>query len=296
VVTFLNKFLPDYIRELQKKHISKNTLDAYVRDITKFCDFIKNRDEDIENVEVVSVMAYVQYLHKEGRAVSSIVRNIVSLRSFYKYLMLKGIVDENPILYYDIPKVKHNIPKILTVDEVDKLLSAPDTSKDKGIRDKAMLEVMYASGMKVMELLNLNIYNVNLKLSYIRCKNSKNKERIIPIGSVAVKYLKEYLKIRPKLNIYNLDFVFLNLRGVQMSRQGFWKIVKHYAKVANIGKNINAFTLRHSFAVHLLQNGADIRSVQELLGHKDLSATEIYESIVKKNKIAEVYKKFHPRA
>ncbi|AND85175.1 site-specific tyrosine recombinase XerD [Clostridium tyrobutyricum] len=292
----MNSILLNYVYALQKKQVSKNTLDAYVRDISKFCDFIKNRDENIKDIEVVSVMAYVQYLQKEGKAVSSIIRNIVSLRSFYKYLMLKGVVDENPVLYYDMPKVKHTIPKILTIDEVDKLLDSPDLSKDKGIRDKAMLETMYASGMKVMELLSLTIYDINLKLSYIKCRNSRNQERIIPIGSIAVKYLKKYLNVRNRLNTYNLDFLFLNLRGVQMSRQGFWKIVKYYAEKSDIDKNINAFTLRHSFAVHLLQNGADIRSVQELLGHKDLSATEIYESILKKNKIAEVYKKAHPRA
>mgnify|MGYP000942057795 FL=1 len=296
MVVDLNSILLNYVYALQKKQVSKNTLDAYVRDISKFCDFIKNRDENIKDIEVVSVMAYVQYLQKEGKAVSSIIRNIVSLRSFYKYLMLKGVVDENPVLYYDMPKVKHTIPKILTIDEVDKLLDSPDLSKDKGIRDKAMLETMYASGMKVMELLSLTIYDINLKLSYIKCRNSRNQERIIPIGSIAVKYLKKYLNVRNRLNTYNLDFLFLNLRGVQMSRQGFWKIVKYYAEKSDIDKNINAFTLRHSFAVHLLQNGADIRSVQELLGHKDLSATEIYESILKKNKIAEVYKKAHPRA
>lgn len=271
-------------------------MDAYVRDIDRFFNFIKDRKESIKTVEVISIMAYVQYLQKKGKALSSIVRNIVSLRNFYKYLMLRGVIDENPILYYQIPKVEHSVPEILTVEEVDKLLSSPDLSTDKGIRDKAMLEVMYAAGMKVMELLNLTIYDINLKLSYVRCSNSKKKERIIPIGSVAVKYLKKYLNIRPELNVYNLNILFLNLKGVKMSRQGFWKIVKHYAKESKINKNINAFTLRHSFAVHLLQNGADIKSVQELLGHKDLSATQVYSSVLKRNKIAEVYKKAHPRA
>ncbi len=276
--------------------MSKNTMDAYVRDIDKFFNFIKDRKESVEKVEIISIMAYVQYLQKAGKAVSSIVRNIVSLRNFYKYLMLKGIVNENPILYYQIPKIVHNVPEVLTIEEVDKLLSSPDLSTDKGIRDKAMLEVMYAAGMKVMELLNLTLYDINLKLSYVKCSNSKNNERIVPIGSVAVKYLKKYLDIRPELNVYNLDILFLNLKGVKMSRQGFWKIIKYYAKEAKIDKNINAFTLRHSFAVHLLQNGADIKSVQELLGHKDLSATQIYSSVLKRNKIAEVYKKSHPRS
>lgn len=294
-MTILNGFLLDYEETLEKKHMSKNTRDAYVRDITRFFNFIKDRQENIEDVEVVSIMAYVQYLQKEGKAVSSIVRNIVSLRNFYKYLMLRGVLDVNPVLYYHIPKIEHKIPKVLTIEEVDKLLDAPNLNTNKGIRDKAMLETMYAAGMKVMELLSLTIYDIDLKLSYVRCRSLK-EERIIPIGSVAVKYLKNYLRIRPKLNIYNLDVLFLNLRGVQMSRQGFWKIVKYYAKEANIDKNINAFTLRHSFAVHLLQNGADIKSVQELLGHKELSATQIYSSVIKRNRIAQVYKNSHPRA
>lgn len=292
----MNGLLLAYTKELEKKHMSKNTMDAYVRDVDKFYNFIKDRKESIEGVEVISIMAYVQYLQKAGKAISSIVRNIVSLRNFYKYLTLKGIVNENPILYYQIPKVEHSVPEILTVKEVDKLLSSPDLSTDKGIRDKAMLEVMYAAGMKVMELLNLTIYDIDLKLSYIRCSNSRSKERIVPIGSVAIKYLKNYLRIRPELNLYNLDTLFLNLKGVKMSRQGFWKIVKYYAGESKIDKNINAFTLRHSFAVHLLENGADIKSVQELLGHKDLSATQVYSSVLKRNKIAEIYKKSHPRA
>ncbi len=292
----LESFLLGYAEQLEKKHMSKNTLDAYIGDINRFYNFIKKREGNLQEVEVVSVMAYVQYLQKEGKAVSSIVRNIVSLRNFYKYLMVKGIINENPLLYYEIPKVKHNIPKVLTVDEVDKLLNSPDSTTYKGIRDKAMLEIMYAAGMKVMELLTLTIYDIDLKFSYIRCKSLKNKERLVPIGSVAVEYLKNYLDIRPQLNIHSLDTLFLNLRGSPMSRQGFWKIVKYYAKESKINKDINAFTLRHSFAVHLLQNGADIKSVQELLGHKDLSATQIYSAVLKKNKIAEVYKKTHPRA
>ncbi len=292
----MDKVLLKYIENLEKKNVSKNTMDAYVRDVSKFYNFIKEENENILEIEVVSIMAYVQQLQKEGRATSSIIRNIVSLRNFYKYLTVKGFINENPMVNYEIPKVKHNIPKILTVEEVDMLLSAPDLSTNKGIRDKAMLEMLYATGMKVTEILNVTIYDINLKLAYIKCKGSKNQERIIPIGSIAIKCIEEYLKIRQEINIYNLDFLFINLRGIQMTRQGFWKIVKYYAKAAGIDKHINAFTLRHSFAVHLLQNGADIKSVQELLGHKDLSATQIYSSISRKNKIAEVYKKSHPRA
>ncbi|MDU1321666.1 MAG: site-specific tyrosine recombinase XerD [Clostridium botulinum] len=284
-----------YIKDLQKKNLSKNTLEAYRRDVEKFSEFVKSREEKILSVDTVTIMAFVQYLQREGRATSSIVRNIVSIRNFYKYLIKKNMVSEDPTLGYEIPKIERTIPKILSVEEVDKLLNSPDSSK-KGLRDKAMLELMYATGVKITELLNLNIYDINLKFNYIKCRGSKKRERIIPIGSYAVKCLKNYLEVRPAINVYNLDYLFLNLKGTQMTRQGFWKIIKFYAKEASIDKEIDSYTLRHSFAVHLLQNGADIKSVQELLGHKDLAATQIYSSISKKSKIAEVYKNAHPRA
>ncbi|ENK0839820.1 site-specific tyrosine recombinase XerD [Clostridium sporogenes] len=284
-----------YIKDLQKKNLSKNTLEAYRRDVEKFSEFVKSREEKILSVDTVTIMAFVQYLQRERRATSSIVRNIVSIRNFYKYLIKKNMVSEDPTLGYEIPKIERTIPKILSVEEVDKLLNSPDSSK-KGLRDKAMLELMYATGVKITELLNLNIYDINLKFNYIKCRGSKKRERIIPIGSYAVKCLKNYLEVRPAINVYNLDYLFLNLKGTQMTRQGFWKIIKFYAKEASIDKEIDSYTLRHSFAVHLLQNGADIKSVQELLGHKDLAATQIYSSISKKSKIAEVYKNAHPRA
>lgn len=295
-ITTKDELVNKYISHLMNKGLSKNTLDAYSRDVDRFLDFLKERKEDIFDVEEVTIMAYVQFLQKTRRANSSIVRNIVSIRNFYKFLYKKGYIDEDPVVNYELPKVKRNIPKILTIEQVESLLNAPDITCEKGIRDKAMLEVMYATGVKVTELLNMTMFDVNLKLSYIKCRGSKNKERIIPIGRYAVDCLDKYLNIRPNINVYNLDYLFLNLKGVQMTRQGFWKIVKKYAKIADIKKSINSYTLRHSFAVHLLQNGADMKSVQELLGHKDLSATQIYSTISKKSNIAEVYKKAHPRA
>ncbi|APH14586.1 tyrosine recombinase XerD [Clostridium sporogenes] len=291
----MKNIIENYIKDLQKKNLSKNTLEAYRRDVEKFSEFVKGREEKILSVDTVTIMAFVQYLQREGRATSSIVRNIVSIRNFYKYLIKKNMVSEDPTLGYEIPKIERTIPKILSVEEVDKLLNSPDSSK-KGLRDKSMLELMYATGVKITELLNLNIYDINLKFNYIKCRGSKKRERIIPIGSYAVKCLKNYLEVRPNINVYNLDYLFLNLKGTQMTRQGFWKIIKFYAKEASIDKEIDSYTLRHSFAVHLLQNGADIKSVQELLGHKDLAATQIYSSISKKSKIAEVYKNAHPRA
>jgi len=200
------------------------------------------------------------------------------------------------ILHFSIPKVKRNIPLILTVEEINELLNQPENVTFKGCRDKAMLELMYATGIKVTELLNLTIYDVNLELSYIRCNGGKTNERIIPIGTHAVRYLSKYLKFRTEINLNNLSLLFFNTKGDKMSRQGFWKIIKDYAKKANIKKTINSYTVRHSFAVHLLQNGADMSSVQELLGHNSMSTTQIYSTISKKSKLAEVYKNAHPRA
>lgn len=292
----MDEFLLRYINYLKSKNKSKNTLDAYKRDIDRFLKFLLLRDEDLKVVDEISITAFVQELHKNKKANSSIVRNIIAIRNFYKYLSKQGIISEDPVINYEIPKIERNMPQILTLEEVNKLLNAPDLTTEKGIRDKAMLEVMYATGVKVTELLNITTFDVNLKLSYIKCRGSKNKERIIPVGSYAVDCINNYLKIRNLLNIYNLNYLFLNLQSTKMTRQGFWKIIKQYAKIAGINKEITSYTLRHSFAVHLLQNGADIKSVQELLGHKDMAATQIYSSISRKSKIAEVYKKAHPRA
>lgn len=292
----MGEYIDKYIDFLREKKMSNNTLDAYSRDLMRFSNFLIERNENILKINVITLMAFTQELQKKGKANSSIARNIVSIRNFYKYLIRKNIIHEEPTINYEIPKIQHNIPEILTVEEVDRLLSSPNLIKNKGIRDKAMLELMYAAGLKINELLSLTIFDINLKLSYIKCVGTKNKERIIPIGSYAVKYLNEYLAVRNEINIYNLDLLFLNLHGTKMTRQGFWKTIKYYAKQSGINKTINSYTLRHSFAVHLLENGADIKSVQEMLGHNDLGATQIYSTIVKKSKIAEVYKKTHPRA
>jgi len=291
-----NSYLIEFIEKMRKNKLSNNTIDAYRRDISKFLSFLNDRNEDVLDIDTLVIMSYVQVLKRQGKANSSIIRNLVAIRSFYKYLVSIGKINETPFFNYQIPKNKRTFPEILTVEEVDRFLATPDCTDYKGIRDKAMLELMYATGIKVSELLNLTIFDVNLKLSYIRCKKSSNKERIIPIGNYAVEYLREYIKIRDKLYTDNSELLFSNVRGKKMTRQGFWKIVRAYVKKAKINKKINSYTLRHSFAVHLLQNGADIKIVQELLGHNTMSTTQIYTSIYKQNKIADVYKKAHPRA
>jgi integrase/recombinase XerD len=292
----MNDIILKYIESIKKKNLSKNTLDAYIRDLHNFSEFIKFKKVNYKEVDIVCIMSFVQYLKKDGKANSSIVRHISSIRNFYKYLIRQKMVDEDPTMNYEIPKVKRNLPQTLTVKEVEVLLAQPDNTTNKGKRDKAMLELMYATGMKVTELLNLSIFDINIEHSYIKCIGSKHRERMIPIGSYAVDCIRSYLEVRHEMNLYNYNFLFFNIKGQKMSRQGFWKIVKKYAEDANINKAINSYTLRHSFAVHLLQNGANISAVQELLGHSNMSATQIYTKISHKNKLSEIYKNAHPRA
>jgi integrase/recombinase XerD len=288
--------IKDYHEALMKDGLSKNTMEAYIRDISIFLEFLSSSNLDITRIDKMTMMAYIQSLQKSGHAASSIARNIISVRKFYKFLIKRGTVSQDPTYNYEMPKMKRNLPEILTVEEVDILLSVPDITTFSGKRDKAMLEVMYATGVKVTELLDLTMYDINLKLQYIKCKGIRNKERIIPFGKYAAKYLEDYILSRTNKKDYNTNIVFLNSRGNRMTRQGFWKILKQYADIAKINKPLNTYTIRHSFAVHLLQNGADIRSIQELLGNSGMASIQMYTNISERNKLSEVYKKSHPRA
>lgn len=285
-----------YMEELKIRNLSSNTLDAYYRDINNFYNFLKEKGEEINSVDSLILTAYVNYLKSLGKSDSSIARNIVSLRNFYKYLMKRGLIYDNPVILYEAPKVQRELPDILTYEEVDKLLKMPETTTNKGIRDKAMLETMYATGLKVTELTNLKVSDISLKFKYVRCIGSKNKERIVPMGNYACMCIEKYLSIRDIINVNNEDYLFLNLKGQRMTRQGFWKIMRCYAEEANINKDINTITLRHSCAVHMLENGADIKLIQELLGHNALAATQIYFSMINESKLSEVYQNTHPRA
>ena len=292
----MNALLDKYIKYIEGKNLSKNTIDGYRRDLLKYLDFVKERDEDINISDEITINAYIQNRIDKKFSNSSINRSIVAIRNFYKFLYSKGYIHDSPIIYYELPKIKEKIPKTLTIEEIERLLDTPDIGTYKGLRDRTMLEIMYATGMKVSELLNLTLFDINIKDQYIKCKGNKNKERIIPLGTVAIRYIEDYMAIRGRMDGVKGKFFFFNSRGERMTRQGFWKIVKEYAKEAKIDKDMNLYTLRHSFAVHLLENGADIKSLQELLGHVDLSATQKYSYITKRNKLAEVYKNSHPRA
>lgn len=292
----MKQIMAEYIKYIKNKNLSNNTLEAYVRDITNFMEFLEERDENFGDVDSTIITVYTSKLKKEGKADSSIIRTLSTLKGLFKFMIVNGYASEDPLISYEVPKSKRNVPKILSVEEVEKLLNAPDVLTNKGKRDKAMLEIMYACGLKISELLDLKIFNVNLEMKYVKCKGSKNSERIIPIGSYAVKCINNYLQVRDDLNYEKLDYLFFNNKGRRMSRQGFWKIIKAYAEDACIDKNINSYTLRHSFAVHLLQNGANLTAVQRMLGHRNVSATQIYSEAVDDIKLLDVYKNAHPRA
>ncbi len=280
-----------------EKKLSDNTLESYKRDIKQFVNYLmENNVKNLTTTNKTTIITYLIYLQNNGKATSTISRNIASIRCFYQFLLLNNKVDKDPTSNLESPKAEKKIPSILSLIEIDTLLSQPEVSSSKGVRDKAMLELLYATGIRVSELISLDVKDVNLEMGYIKCCTG-TKERVIPIGSVAMKILKEYLEEYRKFFI-KADIetsLFLNCQGKQLTRQGFWKIIKAYTKKANIDKTITPHTLRHSFATHLIQNGADLKSVQEMLGHSDISTTQIYMNL-SKNKIKDVYNKAHPRA
>lgn len=289
----IDKFI-EYI--YNEKSLSQNTLNSYKRDIKQFFMFLKNKDiEMAEDITKTDIIAYLLQLKKDNRASATIARNLASIRSFFQYLFIHRIITNDPTFNLEAPKGERKMPAILSIDEIELLLEQPNSNSDKGIRDKAMLELLYATGIRVSELINLLIEDINLDMSYLRC-SSGSKERIIPLGSMALKAIETYLDVsRGNLAKETEKVLFVNMKGKPMSRQGFWKIIKKYAKDANIHKSITPQILRHSFATHLLQNGADLKSIQKMLGHADISTTNVY-NLINNYKVNEVYTKAHPRA
>ena len=292
----MESVVSSFIDDLKtSKNLSQNTLDSYTRDIRQFLSYLQDTGLNFKTVKKTNIIAYILYLQKGNKATSSILRSIASIRAFYHVLIKNGILEYDPTLNLEAPKIEKKPPRILSIEEVDKLLSVPDVHTSKGIRDKAMLEVIYATGIRVSELISLNVEDVNLELGYIKCNGAK--ERIIPVGKSALDSIALYIKeSRPVFLKNRVDAsLFLNFHGERMTRQGFWKIIKYYASQAGIETEITPHTLRHSFASHLIENGADLKSVQQMLGHSDISTTQIYAEMVK-NKISDVYKRYHPRA
>lgn len=294
--SILNRYI-DYIKN--EKGLTSNTLEAYIRDITQFKDYLtKNGINDATRVNKTVVITYLMYLQKDGKATSTISRNLASIRCFYQYLLNNNLIKEDPTYNLRSPKPERKIPNILTKDEVDILLSQPRGNTFKEVRDKAMLELLYATGIRVSEIIALNVDNLNLELGYLSLEEDSQNSRIIPVGSVALKHINKYVhRYRDEvLKDEKQRALFLNYNGNRLTRQGFWKIIKEYTKKSNINKKITPHTLRHSFAVHLLQNGADIKTVQEMLGHSDISTTQIYSFAINNKELKDVYQKTHPRA
>lgn len=293
----MNTLMCEFVDYLEKdRKVAKNTLQSYTRDIKQFSDYIESRKLALDAVTGTHIQNYVSYMQLEGKAASSVSRSLASVRALFGYLLLKGKVNEDPTYKLKTPKAEKKLPQILSTSEVDKLLKCPDKSNSKGLRDKAMLELLYATGIKVSELISLNISDIDLDVGYIKCM-SENDVRIIPLGKTSIKAMKEYIT-NARLMMLALPeetALFVNCNGTRMTRQGFWKLIKSYALQANIHKDITPHTLRHSFAAHLLENGADLASIQEMLGHKDIVSTQVYTKLMK-NHIREVYNKAHPRA
>lgn len=291
------KLVENFLDFLQKdKKLSDNTLQSYNRDIKLYCNYLDANNMDAVETDEVDLNTYLDSLKTNGKADSTVSRNLASLRSFYQYLYRTKVINEDPTINLDAPKIERKLPKVLSSEQVELLLEQPKCVDLKGYRDKAMLELVYATGIRVTELISLNMNDVNLDSGYIKCAG-KTKERIIPIGSLAINALKEYMEKSRSILLKdeNDQALFVNVNGHRLTRQGFWKIIKQYKTQANIDVDITPHTLRHSFAVHLLENGAELRAIQEMLGHSDISSTQVYAQIGQ-NRIKDVYMKSHPRA
>lgn len=294
IISQLNNYF-EYL--LNVKNCSNNTLQAYKRDLAKFSEYADYSSiTDICDVDTEVVGDFKQYLVKNGLSSSSVSRTLSSLRGLFQYLIISGVCDSNPAKAIHNDKVEKKELMVLTSKEIETLLSQPDVNDVKGIRDKAMLEILYATGIRVSELIDLEIEDVNVQLSFIRC-GREDKERFIPIYPIAVKAVSLYLDKARKLLVTDPGekALFVNVTGEKMTRQGFWKILKSYVKSADINKPITPHTLRHSFAAHLLENGADIHDIQLILGHSDIASTQRYAQFLK-DKMKNSYIKFHPRA
>ena len=297
----MNEHIEDFLHYLLvERGLADNTIASYRRDLKNYVRFLQEMYNitDPGHIERNHILQFLAKLKEEGKSSRTLARHIASLRSFHHFLLRDRITDHDPTEHIENPQVEQKLPKVLNVKEVDALLEAPDTTKPLGMRDKAMLEMMYATGMRVSELIQLQLGDIHLDMGFVRIVGKGNKERIVPLGIPAIRATDRYLRDgRPKLvrPQYRNNTLFLNHHGRPLSRQGFWKILKNTARKAGIQKDLTPHTLRHSFATHLLENGADLRAVQEMLGHADISTTQIYTHVTK-TRLKDVYEKFHPRA
>jgi len=290
----ISSFL-DYVRV--EKGLADNTVLAYRRDLVKFAVFIAGRGRDWSQADRDNVRQFLEHLHRQNLTARAVARHLVSLRGCYQFLVREGKVSRDPTVEIDPPRLSQALPKYLAAAEVEKLLTQPDLSTPAGLRDRAMLEVLYATGMRVSELVNVRWEDFDADLGVVRCLGKGNKERLIPVGKSALRCLEHYVaggraKLAKKAAV---PFLFLNQRGGKLSRVGFWKILSRYGRIAGIPTPLSPHLVRHSFATHLLERGADLRSIQIMLGHSDISTTQIYTQVIKE-RLKEVYQAHHPRA
>lgn len=295
----MNPFLKEYLALLKvEKNLTKNTISSYKNDLESFLNYIEDIGiKDLSEINSDHISSFFKLLKNLGLNERSSARYFSSIRGFFKYLMKNDYVESSPIEKMKAPKISRKLPSVLSVDEINMILNSPSTEDKYGIRDKAILEVFYACGLRVSELINLKIVDLFLKENLIKVFGKGRKERLVPIGSIAIACIENYLtQSRPflKKNLQSENYVFLSNRGKKFSRMGVWKIVKRYVEQTNIKKEIHPHTFRHSFATHLIEGGADLRSVQEMLGHSDISTTQIYTHI-DRDYIKKVHKMYHPR-
>lgn len=293
--------LEDYLHFLQvERQLAENTIASYKRDLTEYLNFLT--EHQIEAVDAITrreILFYLQKMREAGKSTRTISRYISSIRSFHQFLLREKVSGDDPTVHLEMPKVEQRLPNVLSMNEVDRLIEAPNRQELQGKRDYALLEILYGTGMRVSELIELDLEDIHLTMGFVRVFGKGGKERIIPLGNKAIESCTDYintarLKFVEK-NAANENALFVNMRGGRLTRQGCWKILKGYALQVNLKQHLTPHILRHSFATHLIENGADLRAVQEMLGHSDISTTQIYTH-VSRSRLKEVYTKFHPRA
>jgi len=300
----MNEFqyaIEDYIHFIQvERQLSDNTLASYRRDLETYVNFLQEVEamSDFRKVERTIILRHLEQLRMQGKTSRTVARHISSIRSFHQFLLREKRAETDPTVHLEMPTIEQKLPNILSTEEIEALLMAPNRSKPQGVRDVAMLELLYGSGMRISELIALDLSDIHLTMGFVRVFGKGGKERIIPLGKSALSALNHYLNsARGQLQgkYPKTDAFFINQRGKRLTRQGCWKLMKEHALKAGIQHELTPHTLRHSFATHLVENGADLRAVQEMLGHADISTTQIYTHI-SKTRLSEVYKQFHPRA
>ena len=293
--------IEDYIHFIRvERQLSANTLASYRRDLEGYAQHLQDVQQlkDYNEVTREHILLHLENLRTEGKTARTVARHISSIRSFHQFLLREKVTTTDPTVHLEMPQVEQKLPRVLSIEEIDALIATPDRSKPQGVRDIAMLELLYASGMRISELIELNIEDIHLTMGFVRVFGKGRKERIIPLGKGALNAISKYLE-RARYELQGkypkTDALFISHRGKRLTRQGCWKIIKEYAQKARINKELTPHVFRHSFATHLIENGADLRAVQEMLGHADIATTQIYTH-VSKTRLSEVYKQLHPRA